>query len=222
MNQPRLEILWNCTDKDAILSDDPNIIRWGFSPASTKAWHVLHQPEVRGVCIGGQKGGSKTFSISRFLMLLSWAAMEKYKITPKEDPNEILPIGFFCRYRATDMNKTTLAQFKKAVDHRFYILKEQKKEIIIGNAVKWDFGGLDDPKALNKLNSGEYAYVLGDQGEEFTRDMHGDIVGTGRLVINNIPVPSKLVYSCNPRSNWIKRMFYDNEQALKRERELKK
>ena len=39
MTQPRLDILWNCTDKDAILSDDRNVIKWGFSPASTRAWN---------------------------------------------------------------------------------------------------------------------------------------------------------------------------------------
>jgi len=97
--QPDIRILWNVTDKDVILSDDPNVIKWGFSPKATTAWNILQRPEVRGICIGGAKGGSKTYSISRWLMMLSWLTMKRYGLKPQRDQKAVIPIGFFCRRR---------------------------------------------------------------------------------------------------------------------------
>ena len=132
--------------------------------------------------------------------------IEKYGLKQREHP---IPVGFMGRRRGVDFRDTTLETWKKFIPPGGYRLRPGDKEIIIGEAVKICYGGMDNELVVAKFNSAEFCFVFVDQAEELTADQIGLLRGTLRLKINDEDVPTKELYTANPASCWLKGEFVD-------------
>ena len=171
-------------------------IRFTLSPKQAEAHNALEQ----FVMYGGAKGGGKSY----WLCIWMFCQANKYK-------NSKL---FFCRKRSVDFTNTTLETWKKCVPANTYKINEQKKKIkILATGSTIDYGGLDDPKMVQSLNSAEYVNVGIDQAEEIDFDSFAMIRGTLRHKPSNDLNPDYMVrLTANPSQCWLKDMFILNPQ----------
>ncbi|HDZ39572.1 MAG TPA: hypothetical protein ENH62_15075 [Marinobacter sp.] len=196
-----------------MIAEPDNKMRVEFSQKQSDAWRAMHDDAVSEVLYGGAKGGGKSVFGALWAYLHAGEIIRKYKITKRAYP---IPIGFMGRKRSVDFSNTTLETWKKFIPPGRYRIKEHSKEIIIGDRVKIDFGGLDDPETVNKFNSAEYAFFFIDQAEEVDLDAVGLLRATLRLIINGRKVPGKALFTANPAQCWLKDEFISNPAAHQR------
>jgi len=135
-----------------------------------------------------------------------------YGLKPTEYPP---PVGFMGRAQAVDFNDTTLETWKREIPSDHYRIREQDKEIIIDESVKIAYGGLDRTETINKFNSAEFAFVFIDQAEEVDLGRIGELRATLRMKIAGQDVPTKILWTANPRQGWLKDEFYQSRNPQK-------
>ena len=161
---------------------------------------IISRPEIDALCFGGAKGGAKSFFLCR------WAFSQCAKFKGNK--------GFLGRKRSVDFNNTTLETWRKAIPIQFYKINEQKKKIFLPyfDSVI-DYGGLDDPKAVEKFNSAEYGFIGVDQAEEIGKDDFGMLRATLRHRLPDGKFPDyKILLTSNPAECWLKQDFILNPQ----------
>jgi len=170
----------------------------------TIAWDYLTSMLDIDLCYGGAKGGGKSFLLC--LWAFTWAKwlQEFFGIKANDHP---LPVGFIGRKRASDFSDTTFETWKKVIPSEAYTIRQMDKEIVIDNAVKIMFGGLDDQANIQKFNSAELAFIALDQAEETSKDDISVLEGSLRLTHNGKVPPYKSLYTANPRAGWLKDDF---------------
>jgi phage terminase large subunit len=175
-----------------------------LTPKQFEAFKILEKPNIEELLYGGAKGGGKTV----FGVLWSYYKAKKiikdFNLKPRENP---LPVGFMGRLASVDFTKTTLETWKEFIEPAAYEIKEHKKEIIIENTVKIDYGGLDSSKTIKKFNSAKYAYYFLDQAEECGEEAVGYLRGTFRFNYGGKYPDYKGLLSCNPAVCWLKGAF---------------
>jgi len=175
-----------------------------LSPKQTLAFDTLEDPKVEELLYGGAKYGGKSVFGCIWSYFYCKYIIKLCKLKPREYP---IPVGFMGRKQGTDFMDTTFETWKRFIPFDLYKVHEQKKEIVIEDTVKINFGGLDDQLNINKFNSAEYAFAFVDQAEEITRDDAGMIRGTLRLEIDGIKIPTKALWTANPAICWLKDDF---------------
>lgn len=201
--------------------DNPNRHAAGHAPRfalvlterQTQAWDALTDPSVRAVCYGGAKGGGKTVLLCAWVYWTCCDLIRRYGLTPGKYP---LPVGFMGRVQGIDFKNTTLETWKAIIPPEGYAIREGDQEIIIGEAVKVDYGGLDRTDAVNKFNSAEYIFIAIDQAEETNRDTVAVLRGSLRRSIGGRHEPFKELYTANPAQCWLKDEFIDQTRAGRR------
>ena len=179
-------------------------VRIELSPRQTQAFDALDMGGVREVLYGGAKGGGKSVFGCVWCYQRALAIIEKHKLKPQRNP---VQIGFMGRKQSVDFTGTTLETWKTFIPAECYRLKEQAKEIVIGNAVKIKYGGLDRSEDVQKFNSAEFAFAFIDQAEEVTRDDIAALRGSLRKKINGSAILPKLLMTANPRNCWLRDEF---------------
>jgi PBSX family phage terminase large subunit len=174
-----------------------------------EAFELLTNDESLDVLYGGAKGGGKSYLLCFWVFLWSLKLINIFGLRPSSTP---LPVGFMGRKRSIDFARTTLETWKAVIPKGSYVLRELHKEIIIGNAVKVIFGGLDDTDSINKFNSAELCFVAIDQAEETTQDDVSVIEASLRRKHNNITPPYKVLYTANPRQCWLKKRYISDKR----------
>lgn len=149
---------------------------------------------------GGAKGGGKSY----WLCIWMFCMANKYKKSKL----------FFCRKRSVDFTNTTLETWKKCIPANTYKINEQKKKItILSTQSVIDYGGLDDPRLVQSLNSAEYVHIGIDQAEEIDYDSFAMCRGTLRHIPYGIETPDyQIRLTANPAQCWLKDMFILNPQ----------
>ena len=183
-------------------------IKWMFTRRQSLAYRTLKLPETEEECYGGAKGGGKSVFGTRWILLEADEIIERFQLKPTDTPPLV---GFLGRKRAVDFTKTTLETLKREWPRDRYRIKEQAREIIVDDRVKFFYGGFDDTESINKFNSGEYVIVFIDQAEELGRDDAGMIRGTMRGKIQGEDWPRKILWTANPRRGWLKEEFIDRK-----------
>ena len=171
-------------------------IKIELSKAQYDAIQTLARPDVDAVLFGGSRGPGKTVCGCVWMYLSVVAAIKKYKMRRTMYPPAL---GLMVRKRSVDFSATTLETWKRIIPSGSYNLIEHKKEIIVCNAAKIKYGGLDNTEAVNKFLGGEYAYIFVDQCEEATREDLGMLRSTlNRILLNGEQVPGKMLLTANP------------------------
>jgi len=132
----------------------------------------------------------------------------KYKLTASKFPP---PVAFMGRKQSVDFNDTTLETWKAVIPEDTYEIRIGDKEIVIRDALKINFGGLDSSDAVKKFNSAEYIYIFIDQAEEISRDDYGLVRGTLRRKIKDETQNYKVLLTANPADCWLKDDFINTE-----------
>lgn len=175
-----------------------------FSERQSLAWNGLEDPQVIALLYGGAKGGGKSVFGCYWMYLKCLELIKKFRIEKRKFP---YPVGFMGRKQSVDFNDTTLETWKSVIPEKYYELKASEKEIIIGKAVKIQYGGFDDKDTVKKFNSAEYAFAFVDQAEEISRDDYGLLRGTLRRQILNKELEYKILLTANPAICWLKDDF---------------
>lgn len=175
-----------------------------FSHRQTEAYDLLESGGVTELLYGGAKGGGKSAFGCLWVFLRCLSIIAKFGLPAIAHP---IPVGFMGRKRSVDFTKTTLETWKQLIPAAAYRIREQQKEIIIGEAVKLDFGGLDTREDLQKFNSAEYAFFFLDQAEEATRDDVSALRTARRRTINGVALKHQGLYTANPRNCWLRDDF---------------
>jgi len=145
-----------------------------------------------------------------------WLCLKIIEDCKIESCKRPIPVGFLGRKISKHFTDTTLETWIKAIPSDVYELRTGDKEIVIGGKVKLDYGGLDNRETLSKFNSAEYAFFFLDQAEECTRDDVSTLRATRRLVINDITIPPKGLFTANPAASFLKEEFIDKPTADRR------
>lgn len=186
-------------------------VRFKMSDKQLLTLDALSLPEVSEVCYGGGKGGGKSVFGCRWSVIKCKEIIDLLKLRPSSNP---LPVGFMGRAQSVNFTDTTLETFKAFVPPQVYKLNESKKEIIICDTVKLDYGGMDSQEIINKFNSGEYVFIFIDQAEELTRDMAGTLRGTLYRFKRKLPEGIyKILWTANPGMCFLKDDFIKNPIA---------
>lgn len=166
-------------------------LEWQWSPRQMEALEA-QDPYL---LYGGAKGGGKTVFLCRWMvrMLLKYPGAK----------------GWLGRRRSVDFRDTTLDTFTRVIDSRLYKINKQDHKIFIPSCRgQIDYGGLDDEKKIEKFNSAEYAFVGGDQAEEFERHHFAMLRGTLRFKLpDGRQPPYQARLTANPRQGWLKDDF---------------
>lgn len=183
-----------------------------MSRKQTEAWDAIHKKGVDELMYGGAKGGAKSVFLCFWMYLECYELARKYVPDARANP---IPVGWLGRKRAKDFKETTLETWKRFIPNAYYRLKGDPPDIIIGERVIIRTGGLSSQEEVEKFNSAEYARIGLDQAEETSRDDVAALRATRRLVLDNQPVPAKIVWTCNPRVGWLKDEFIDHPKPNK-------
>ncbi len=173
------------------------------------AWHTLHQDNIREVLYGGAKGGGKSVLGCFWCLSRAYEIIKEFGLGPQQYP---IPVGFMGRKVGKDFRDTTLETWKRFMPPDLYRMRGGD-EIILGNAVKIIYGGLDSRESIHKFNSAEYAFIFIDQAEEVSRDDVSTPRGTARLVIDDREVVPKALFTANPAQCWLKEEFIEDPPA---------
>ncbi len=184
-----------------------------FSEKQTLALKYLSDPSVKELLIGGAKGGGKTYFECYSAYIMAKQIIKLANLKPSKYPPVV---GFFGRKVGVHFVDNTLEKWKRCIPPEGYTIGEQKKEIVIENTVKMDYGGFDDTETVKKFNSAEYIFAIIDQTEENSRDGIANLRGTLNrdVILNGVKFPSKFVASANPSECWIEDDFDVNEQGI--------
>lgn len=177
------------------------------------AWDALYERAVREVLYGGAKGGGKSVLGCYWTFTRALETIREFDLRPTRYPP---PVAFMGRKQRTDFVHTTLETWKDVIPDDAYVIREQASEIIIGNAVKIEFGGFDRTEAVRKFNSAEYCYFFIDQAEELTRDDVALLRATLRRRIGGRHVEYKGLFTANPAQCWLKPEFIENPADFRR------
>ena len=176
-----------------------------FSDRQIEALTALGRPEIRECCYGGAKGGGKSVFGCCWSALRAMAIIRRFHLKRAKDP---LPVGWMGRRRGSDFRTTTLETWRRFVPKQMWRIREQHNEIIIREAVKIQYGGLDDTGSIQKFNSSQLAFFFLDQAEECSLDDVGELRATlNRLIINGETIAGKALLTANPRLGWLKDQF---------------
>ena len=190
-----------------------------LSPRQYEALQALELDGVREVLYGGAKGGGKSVFGCIWALKYSLEIIARYALSVSEDP---LRIGFLGRKQSVDFTKTTLETWRRFIPRsiggqKLWEIRQQAREIVILDRVKWDYGGFGRSEDIQKFNSAEYAAYFLDQAEELSRDDISLVRGaTGRLVIRGETLPTKGLLTANPRQCWLKDEFIGNAARERR------
>jgi hypothetical protein len=195
------------------LEQKPTDLAIKLSKRQAIAWRLLAQDDVIDLCYGGAKGGGKSVFLCYWVYTRAVEIARHFNLGPREHP---IPVGWMGRSQGTDFKHTTLETWKKVIPPGSYRIREQEQEIVIGEAVKVGYGGLDRQERINKFNSAELNFIAVDQAEEVDLDAIGELRGSRRLTINGQTYPVKGVFTANPAQCWIKGEFIDRPTPDKR------
>jgi len=170
----------------------------------TECWDSFWDPNITNILFGGAMGGGKTYIGCLLLSYYAEWVIEEFNLKATKYP---IPLGFMGRYRGVDFNDTTLESWKRNIPQEQYYIRTQEKEIIIGNKVKYHYGGLDREEEVSKFSSAEFAVIFIDQAEECERNKIMSLMSRFRLQINGIPLPYKALFTANPKNCWLKDEF---------------
>lgn len=173
----------------------------------TLAWDALRRQDVKEVLYGGAKGGGKSVFGCMWCFGKALDIIKLCDIGPRKHP---VPVGFMGRKRGVDFTNTTLETWKRFIPEDMYEIKGKPAEIIICDRVKILTGGLDNTEIVNKFNSAEYAFFFLDQAEEIDAEQIGELRATFRLIINDVKVPGKGLFTANPAPSFLKDEFILN------------
>lgn len=179
-------------------------LRVKLTDKQTACWYAFFNPTIRSILFGGALGGGKTFIGCWLLFQYAVQLIEKYKLLITKYP---ISLGFMGRNQGVDFNKTTLEMWKRTIPQDQYYIREQNKEIIFQDKVKYFYGGLDREEDISKFSSAEFAVIFIDQAEECDRDKLSMLRSRLRLQINGEPLPYKELFTANPRNCWLKDEF---------------
>ena len=176
----------------------------------SQALRLLLRPEPDWLALlyGGAKGGGKDFLFCIWVKIWSEWLIKFFDLKPSVNP---LPLGFMGRKRGTDMKKTTMVEWKRIIPADHYRIRNDE-EIILHETVSVWFGGLDDPKKVEKFNSANLAFLALNQVEEIDRQEVGVLRAALRLKIDGKQPPYRELYTANPGDNWLKQDFIDTPQ----------
>lgn len=182
---------------------------WGqfeLSGRQSLAWELLKRTDVDEVLYGGAKGGGKSVFGCFWCHDFCVELVKKYKIKPRKFP---IPVGFMGRKQSVDFSNTTLETWKKFIPDDQYEIRHHDHELIIGKAVKIDYGGFDREENLKKFNSAEYCFFFIDQAEECSKDDIAMLRGCShhRLTLGGELQAGKGLLSANPAPCWLKTDF---------------
>jgi len=181
-----------------------NQIRVKLTLKQTACWDAFFDPNIFSILFGGAMGGGKTFIGCWLLFQFAIQIIEKYKLSMTKYP---IPLGFMGRNQGVDFNKTTLEMWKRIIPQEQYYIREQNKEIVFQDKIKYFYGGLDREEDISKFSSAEFAVIFIDQAEECDRDKLSMLRSRFRLQINGEPLPYKELFTANPRNCWLKDEF---------------
>lgn len=181
-----------------------------LSERQSLAYWTLLEQDVNELLYGGAKGGGKSVFGCYWMYIEACELIKKHFMAAREHP---VPIGFMGRKQSVDFNNTTLETWKMFIPPEGYRIKEQAKEIIIGERVKIDYGGLDRTEDIRKFNSAAYARIFIDQAEEITIDDAGMLRGTINRPVGGQMIAGKMLWTANPAQCWLKIEFIE---ALKK------
>lgn len=186
-----------------------------MSDRQLKAYDTLMADGVTELLYGGAKGGGKSVLGCYWAMLKALALIQEFSLSARRYP---IPVAWMGRARAVDFLDTTLETWKRFIPSDLYQLRSGDREIVIGDAVKIDYGGLDSEDQIRKFNSAEYAYIFVDQAEETTRDTVATLRATRRLRINDRRPAGgyKALFTANPAKCWLKDEFITKPAADQR------
>ena len=173
----------------------------------TLAWDALRRADVKEVLYGGAKGGGKSVFGCLWCFGKALDIIKQCAIGPRKHP---VPVGFMGRKRGVDFTNTTLETWKRFIPEDRYEIKGKPAEIIIMDRVKILTGGLDNSDLINKFNSAEYAFFFLDQAEEIDAEQIGELRATFRLIINDVKIPGKGLFTANPAPSFLKDEFILN------------
>lgn len=181
-----------------------------LTPRQTIAYKILASEDNADLLYGGAKGGGKSYFLCVWAYLWACDLIRRFGIKASENP---LPVGFLGRKRSIDFERTTFETWKKVIPDQAYVIRKMAKEIVINNAVKILYGGLDDRDDVNKFNSAELAFIAIDQAEETEHEDISTLEGSLRLTYNGIIPPYKALYTANPRKCWLKQRYLNRGQS---------
>jgi hypothetical protein len=187
-------------------------INWHFNSRQWVALDLLDSKSCEVLLYGGAKGGGKTVEGVRWVYMQCEKLIEQFAIKETKNP---ISIAFMGRKQSVDFNKTTLETWKREIPESVYVINEQKKEIVIRQRLKIDFGGMDHRQDVKKFNSAEYAIIFIDQAEEISEDEVGMLQGTLRLKINDTELDYKILLTANPAACWLKTRIVKNANREK-------
>jgi len=195
------------------MGTDAPVVRYELTAKQGEALAALDSPNIDELMYGGAKGGGKSVFGCIWCFLEAKRLIKRYKIPRTKYP---LVIGFMGRKQSVDFTNTTLLTWKKMIPEEAYALKEQKKLIVIDDAVAYHYGGLDDSDMVRKFNSAEYCRYFLDQAEECSEQDVGMLRGAMRLKIGDHEVAWKGLLTANPAMCWLKGAFITTPQARTR------
>jgi len=170
----------------------------------TACWDAFWNPNITSILFGGAIGGGKSYIGCLLCFYYADWVIKKYNLPSTKYP---IPLGFMGRNRGVDFNKTTLDMWKGIIPQDQYYIREQSKEIIFSDKLKYYYGGLDREEDISKFSSAEYAIIFIDQAEECNLDKLSMLRARLRRKINGEPLPYKELFTANPKNCWLKDEF---------------
>jgi len=180
-----------------------------FSYRQTQALDDLDNPAVAAVLYGGAKGGGKSYLGCAWLYLTTLNLIKQYGLKPCKNPPVLAWMG---RRLSTDFRQTTLETWKEIIPEGTYVIREQKKEIVILGSATIAFGGLDKQHDVHRFNSDEKMLLFLDQAEEVPLSMLGEWQASLRKTIKGERpyCGYTTLYTANPRDCWLRDEFVDS------------
>ena len=179
---------------------DPDIF-----PKQREAWAALFDPEIETVLYGGGAGGGKTFLGCEWLFAMSLTF-----------PNIK---SFIARKEKARLKESTLKTFWRVCQkygaklERDFVYNDQKSVITFlttgSEILLLDVKRNPSDPEFDGLGSTEFTIGFGEEVGEWD-SMAYDILSTrvGRWRNDEYQIPAKMLLTCNPKKNWVYKMFY--------------
>lgn len=170
-------------------------------PKQDEAYKRLFDDRTREIVFGGGAGGGKT-----------WLACEWLMMQAIRYPGTRWFIG---REELTRLLKSTFITFRKVCKHHGftdYRFNAQRNYLEFGNGSCIDFLDLkfqpSDPM-FERFGSSEYTGGFIEEGGEIHFDAYDTLkTRIGRHLNKEFALFPKLLITCNPKKNWLYRLFY--------------
>jgi phage terminase large subunit len=171
------------------------VVENNYKP-SEKA-QLFHSSNARVIVLVGGLGSGKSYSVVKEIeqSAIQW---------------EKMPIAVY-RKTMPALRDSTLHEFKSHSDTDIGEYKAREDKWIYKNGSFVNFRGLDDP---TKAKSTNYAMVVMEEAEEFTRD---DFQRLNERVRATGPWPHRIILVLNPvdEDHWIYKEFVDNAKVYR-------